>query len=441
MIVWDGFFCAGIRAHFSLSENCQFVASMWEWNYNECMSKSFHFVSSLTLLFCVLFFLAGGCSRAGGSVADAISAATLRKGPSARALLETIMPDAMADGVVKIAVLLNIRSGDISRQFIEGCVWEGRSMGFIVDAFVTGGDEARCRELAAGIAETDYDGLIFAFGEVDFSYDILKPVAEKGIKIVTFEAMPYRNARAIPGLIATFQDDYRLARLSLETLLSYGMAGRPSRVIHIGSDTGMPFLDRRAWEFGQFFNRGKIEQTALFRLASLENPQGMAWEMLSAALPHFPLGSVDAVWAPWDEFAIGSAEAIAAADRQDIKLFSVGISNDAIRQMLRHRDIWIATTAIDPKLAGTVNMRILAASLASEPLGDTFFFKPQLVRTADLNYAVTLANIATLVPDWGDAQGLFDHYQWMNDLKAAEGRYLQVAPLLMPMPVAHLAAP
>jgi len=340
------------------------------------------------------------------------------------------MPGAMADGMVKIAVLVNLEEGDNSRQFIEGCVAEGRSMGFTVDSFVSGADEKRCRELAAGIAQADYDGLIFSHGGIDFSYDILQPAAQKGMSIVTFEALPYRDGRSVNGLIATFQDDYRLARLSLETLLSStrGSDGRPARIIRVGCEPGITFLDRRMWEFDRLVNEGAIQEAALVRLGNLENPRSAAWEALAAVLLRFPPGSVDAVWVPWDEFAAGCAEALASAGRRDIMLFSIGISNDDMRLMQRHAQIWIANTAVDPKLAGTVNMRLLAARLAGETLSDTFSFDPQLIRTTDLNHAINMANIAALVPDWGDGRGLFDHYQWMDDVKAAEGKYFRIPP-------------
>jgi simple sugar transport system substrate-binding protein len=390
----------------------------------------------LAVLIPALLF--GGCAREGGEQADSVSGATARRGPPAPVLLERFMPEAMADGMVKIAVLVNLEEGDNSRQFIEGCVAEGRSMGFTVDSFVSGADEKRCRELAVGIAQADYDGLIFSHGDVGFSYDLLKPAAEKGMRIVTFEALPYRDGKSIKDLIATFQDDYRLARLSLETLLSYtqGGEGRPVRIIRVGCDPGITFLDRRAWEFERMADEGRIQQAALVRLGNLENPRSAAWEALAVALPRFPPGSVDAVWVPWDEFAVGCAEALASAGRQDIKLFSIGISNDDMRLMQRHADIWIANTAVDPKLAGTVNMRILAARLAGETLDATFSFEPQLVRTTDLNRAVNMANIAALVPDWGDGKGLFDHYQWMADVKAAEGKYFRIAPPGSPPPKA-----
>jgi simple sugar transport system substrate-binding protein len=380
------------------------------------------FFLTFLLIFTLLF---ESCQRTD------IEEAAARKGPSARVLLEQFMPSAMKDGLVKIAVLVNQKTGDNSRQFIEGCVSEGRSMGFTVDAFVSEADENRCREIAAGIARADYDGLIFSNGEVDFSYDILKPIADKGIQIVTFEALPYKDGKSIKGLITTFQDDYRLARLSLETLISLSGSGenRPLRVLRIGCDPGILFLDRRAWEFEKMVDEGKFTEAAFIKLDGLENPHGAAWAAIAAILPRFPRQSVDALWVPWDEFAEGCAEALARAGRQDIKLVSVGISNDAIRLMQRHASVWLASAAVDPKLAGMVNMRILSARLAGETLSDIFYFDPQLVKTTDLNNAVNIANLSVMVPDWGDGKWIFDDYQWMIDLKAAEGRNLRILPM------------
>jgi len=387
------------------------------------MRKSFLLAVLPVLLF-------GSCIRGEENRPDSVSGATVRKSQPTHLLLEQIMPEAMADGIVKIAVLVNLASGDNSRLFIEGCVSEGRSMGFTVDSFISGADEGRCREIAAGIAQADYDGLIFSNGGVDFSYDILKPIADKGTRIVTFEALPYRDGRYIKGLITTFQNDYHLARLSLEKLISYGFGegNRPPRVIRIGCEQGITFLDRRAWEFDRLADSGAITETALIKLAGLENPQSAAWEAFAAALPSFPQGSVDAVWVPWDEFAAGCAEALASAGRQDIKLISIGISNDNIRLMQRHSQVWLVNTAVDPRLTGTVNMRILAARLAGETLKDTFSFEPQLIMTEDLSYATNMSNISALVPGWGTGEGLFDHYSWMNELKAADAKHIRITP-------------
>jgi len=398
----------------------------------------------LAVIFPVL--LCGSCTREVKTQAGSVLAAAMRDGQETRVLREHYMPAAMVDGMIKIAVLVNLQAGDQSRQFLEGCVSEGRSMGFTVDTFVSGGERDRCREIAAGIARADYDGLIFAYGETgsddEFFRDILKPVAEKKLPIITFEIFPPQDYRPLDGLIATFQNDAGLARLSLDILLSSvrSAADRPVRVIRIGCDPGIPFLDRRVRVFDEYVRKGALAEAAYINVGGIENPEHTAWEGLAAVLPRFPPGSVEAIWSPYDKFAEGCVQALASTDRQDIKLISIGISNDDIRTMQRYSEIWLANVAVDPKLAGTVNMRILAAALAGETLPNTVSFTPQLLRAADLNYAVNIVNISVMVPAWGDSWGLFDHYPWMNDLKKAEEKYLRIPPATAPM-AASTASP
>ena len=380
-------------------------------------------ISALVILTVLVLLFSGSCTRGRG--ADAVSGATELEGPPSHPILKSIMPGAMADDVVKIAVLVNQKESDNSRMFIQGCVTEGRALGFTVDTFISGGDEKQCRKYAEGIARADYDGLVFAYGDEGFSYDILKPVADREISIVTFEALPYRDGKSIKGLITTFQNDYNLARLSLDTLISHSRI--PARVIRIASSQGTISLDRRDWEFDMFTLDGKIKEMAVIRLDNTDNPYSAAREGVTAILSRFPPGTVDALWVPWDEFSSGCADALSSAGRTDIKMVSIGISSEDINLMYRHSDFWFANAAVDLKLAGTVNMRIMAAKLAGETLEETFSFNPQLIQSSDLTPAVNISNISLIIPNWDSGQGLFDNYQWMKDLKAVEGRYLRIS--------------
>jgi len=340
------------------------------------------------------------------------------------------MPGAAPSGVVKIALLVNEVDGTNTWQFIEGAVAEGRSMGFVVDAFAMSADADRkgFARVAEGIAGADYAGLIFVNGEVGFSYDVLRPVADSGMRIVTFEALPFRDGRAIEGLVAAFQDDYSLARLSLETLVAHHSGGGPPRVLRLAARHGTTSLDRHDWEFDDFARQGRIVEAGRAVLRDLSSPRAAAWEATAALLESFPPGSADAFWAPWSELAIGAAEAIAAAGRGDLALFSTGVSNESLRLMHRHRGIWLASAAADHRLAGTVTMRMLAALLAGEEIESPFLFSPRLVMTRDLNRAVNVANLSMMLPGWDGDAGLFDGFQWMGELKAAEGRFLRLSP-------------
>jgi simple sugar transport system substrate-binding protein len=146
-------------------------------------------------------------------------------------------------------------------------------------------------------------------------------------------------------------------------------------------------------------------------------------------LPEPPPGSVDAIWAPYDEFAKGCIDALEEAGRTDIKLVSIDISNDDIKLMLEHSEVWTATVAVDPRLIGIVNMRLLAAKFAGETTPELYTFEVQAVETPVLNQRINMANIAAVVPDWGREQGIFDEYPWMTRLKTAVRSYIRLPAL------------
>jgi simple sugar transport system substrate-binding protein len=386
------------------------------------------------------FLLLSSC---GGKAVEAVTGATLRKGPTARVLLARYMPEAMTDGIVKIAVLRNMDEGDHGRLFLEGCVTEGRSLGFTVDTFSPTGGARRSQELARQICAADYDGLILYYGGA--VYEQIAPAVEKGLKAVAFDVPPFQEAGSgsgiPPGLTITSEDDEALARASLEDLLlrfadngqddePAGRA-RPARVIRIWPGPGFPSQERRKAVFDEYVRAGKIIEAAVTGPADTALARNSTGDALTALLSGFPEGSVDAVWAPHDEFARGCADALTALDREDIKLFSIGISNDDIHLMLDNPSIWLSTAGADPRLAGVVNMRLLAAKLAGESVPGTCAFDAPVINAASLNRAVSMSNLAFMVPGWGRDEGLFDAYPWMAELKTAESRYLRLAPVAL----------
>jgi simple sugar transport system substrate-binding protein len=337
----------------------------------------------------------------------------------------------MADGRVKVAILRNMDLGDHARQFLEGCVSEGRSLGFTVDTFISGGDNERCKTLAGGIAAADYDGLVFSHGPADMSYAILKPLADRGIKIVTFDALPFiagEEGRGIlPGITSTAQDDEKLARLSLDALLSGAAkdSGVPVRVIRVWWGPGVPPLDKRQKVYDEYVREGKITEAALVGPARFTFARSGTRDALRAILPGFPEGSVDAIWAPYDEFAKGCADALHEAARADIRLFSVDISSDDLRLMQDRAAYWLAAAAVNPRLIGVVNMRILAAKLAGEETPPVYTFDAQLIETRRLSGEVNMVNIGQVISGWGEESGHFDFYPWMGEIKEAAGNILK----------------
>jgi simple sugar transport system substrate-binding protein len=149
------------------------------------------------------------------------------------------------------------------------------------------------------------------------------------------------------------------------------------------------------------------------------DPLGGTLNALSALLPRFPEGTVDAIWGSYDELAKGCLQALIDAGRTDIKMMSIDISTEDINLMLANPDVWISTAAVDPKLIGIADMRLLAAKFAGEETPDEYNLDAQLVNTDMLNSDINMTNIATVVDGWGQEKGVFDSYEWMAELKAA----------------------
>ena len=385
------------------------------------MKKYFLYV----LIILIPAFFPVSCNK--NPVYDAVSSATKNKRAVIEPLLQKIMPEAMADGMVKVAIVRNLAPGDYGQQYMESCVAEGRAMGFIVDYFELSGDYEHCRNHILRIIASDYDGIIFCLGGEDLSHYDFLPGIGKRIKIVTFDNLPYRDddprKDILYGITATTQDDEGLAIISLNVLIDSispgsrpGIPQAPIRLISVIDQTGMPPMDSRHEVYDRYIREGRIIEVARIIPPDFAYIRSAIRETLIHILDDFPSGTVDAIWAPYDEYAKGCYDALKESGRREIKMTSIDISNDDIKLMLDLPDQWIASAATDPSLAGVVNMRLLAAKLAGENTPATYTFDAQLVKTSMLTHSITMANIALYIPGWLSPQGLFE-YPWIATLK------------------------
>ena len=352
---------------------------------------------------------------------DAVTSATNNKKAVLEPMLRQIMPQAMADGMVKIAIARNMTAGDYGRQYMESCIAEGRSMGFVVDTFDLIGDGEHTRERILQIAAADYDGIIFSLGGEGISYNTILPEIDRRIKIVTFDNLPYRDddprKDVLYDITATTQDDQGLAEISLNALIDYFAPDtKPIRLVSVITNPGIPPLDSRHEVYHRYIREGKIIEAARIVPPDYAYIRSAIREALIKTLADFPPGTIDAIWAPYDEFAKGCLDALTETGREELKLVSIDISNDNIKLMLDNAEQWIASAATDPSIAGVVNMRILAAKLAGERIPAAYTFSAQLIETSALNHSISMANIALNIPGWPSPHGLFE-YPWMTALK------------------------
>lgn len=316
----------------------------------------------------------------------------------------------------KVAVVRNLTSDDHTKQFFEGCVGEGKSFGYSVDTFISDGDDARMQTLVEQAIQKRYDGLIISHGKTDYSYDMLKPAIDAGIKVVTFDTMAIRDGKLLGGITSTAQDDIKLAVLSLGELEKLGKGGKPARIIKVWFGPGVPPLDRRNTIYTQMERDNKIVTLERIGPANMANTQGDVANSLAAVLPKYRKGAVDGIWGSWDELAKGALTALKDAERYDIPMVSIDISNQDINLMRELPDVWRATAAVDPKLIGIVNMRLLAKKFAGEPTPDEYNLEAKLIEAKDLQPGTNMNTLKDIVPGWGVSDAFNE--PWMDELRA-----------------------
>lgn len=311
----------------------------------------------------------------------------------------------------KIAVVRNLAAGDHTQQFLDGCVSEGEKFGFTVKTFVTDGNDAKLQETVAQVISQDYDGIIVSHGQLSYSYDMLMPAVEKGMKVVTFDTMPYKDgnkdSELLPGVTSTAQDDYALAELSLGAMIKEfeEKGGKfPVKVLKTFMGPGIPPLDRRNEIYTKLEEEGKIKTVQVVSPSDSANARGDMTTKTEAILPTIGEGDIDAIWGCYDELAKGVLQALNDAGRTDMPMYTIDISNDDIQLMLKNPTVWKSTAAVDPKLIGIVDMRLMAMKLAGMDTPDYFNLAANNVWTTQLTEGTTMLDLNKIVEGWGNAE-------------------------------------
>jgi len=356
-------------------------------------------------LILIAVFLLSACSPAASTAA-----------PAASTKIEGV-PEALTsnpDGI-KIAVIRNLPSDDHTKQFLDGARSEGESFGFTVDTFIADNDDAKFQELVAQAIQKGYDGLIISHGKKDYSYDMLKPAVDKGIKVVTFDTVIEKDGQTLPEITTTAQDDFKLAELSLTEIAALGVDGKPARVIKLWWGPGVPPLDRRETIYKQFEVEGKIQTLETIGPSNFQDVQGDIATKVGAILAKYPEGTVDVIWGSWDEMAKGAYKALQDSGRTDIKLISIDVSNQDMNLMREENSVWLSTAAVDPRLIGIVDMRLLAKKLAGEEVPANYDLEAKLILKTQLKADTNMTTLKDVIEGWGKSDAFNE--PWMDKLR------------------------
>lgn len=324
------------------------------------------------------------------------------------------VPERFAVGEeTKIRVIRKIGGDDHTAQYLAGVKEEGESLGFDVDVFTANGDTARYHDAISQAIDAGVDGLILSHGDDAATYEAVERAREAGIEVVAFDSIA--ELEEIEGVTLTSQDDEALATLALDQLVE-DFNGE-ANIIYLWVD-GFPPMVRRNNVYQEVLaaNPG-LNELERFGVAS-EDTSTQTQNAVAAMLNKYPEGEIDAIFATWDAFAIGAARALEEAGRDEITIYGIDVSNADLQVMQQENSTWSYTAAVDPKLIGAINLRILAKKLAGEETPQTYDLEASLISRESLvggSEPVNMVNLADVIEGWGTSDAFEE--EWMTILK------------------------
>ena len=138
---------------------------------------------------------------------------------------------------------------------------------------------------------------------------------------------------------------------------------------------------------------------------------------MAEVLKTHPKGTIDAVWATWDEFARGATNAIRKAGRTEIKLYGVDVSNEDLEMIQAPDSPWLATVGCSGVAVGRVQVRMLGYRIAGRPLPASYSLEPVLIAREMLpkGKQIGLEALPQFLPAFADTKDFTD--PWIVSIK------------------------
>ncbi len=319
---------------------------------------------------------------------------------------------------VNIKVIRKIGGDDHTAQFLAGAKQEGEALGFKVDTFSANNDTAKFLDALEQAANSDVDGVVISHGDDPATVVAVQKLRDKGIEVVTFDSIG--DLSAVEGVTLTSQDDEALAQFALDRLVED--TGGNGNIIYLWVDGFPPMVRRNVVYQDVLAKNPGLKELERFGVAN-ENTSVDTQNAVASYLNKYPKGEIDAIFATWDAFAIGAARALIEAGRTEIKIYGIDVSNADLQVMQEENSPWVATAAVDAKMIGSVNVRLLAKKLAGEATPDTYNLEAALIDQEALNKSAEPVNVVTLsevIPGWGTTDAFEE--DWIKALKEANSK-------------------
>ena len=312
----------------------------------------------------------------------------------------------------KLAYVFLGTTTDIFQMAFDGATRTAEALNMTVDIFTCSDDDVRFQETINTCANQNYDGIFISHGRQEYSYDLIKSVVEKGIKVATFDTQlvdSSGNKTEIEGVTQMFQNDQMMADQLLDYVCNVlypdkVAAGEKINILKIWRGPGISPFDRRQETYLKYEEAGLINTLEVIGPIDLQNVESSMQAVTATTLTKYPVGTIDAIWSAYDAYARGAYVALNDAGRTDVPLVTVDISNQDIQFMLQGingEKVWKACSAVHFATVGEQGIRLLIQKLAGDPTPSVYNLTPSLVVYDQLSAGSNVLNLGETVQGYG----------------------------------------
>ena len=313
----------------------------------------------------------------------------------------------------RIALIIQLNLGTFSAQYIDGVKEQVEKLGGTLQVFTADGDLAKMSSNLDAAVNQKFDGILIDHGTAEALQAGVDKALEQNIPVVTFD-----SGVVAPGVTALEQGDQKMAELTLSQLAKD--IGGKGNIVKIWV-AGFAPMERRQIAYQAFIDSNPdIKEIAAFGAAT-QNTALDTQAQMEAILKKYPKkGDITAVWAAWDEFAKGESRAIQLADREEIKVYGIDLSDEDLQIIQDPKSPWVASAAVDPKDIGRVQVRFLYQKLHGDTTPDKVVLEPIFVSRDQLpETQVSTSDLSEHVEGWGGSeQGYTDWLKQLEQLAA-----------------------
>lgn len=374
------------------------------------------FKSTWLALALVLVLVLAACGNKEENNAGSSASASETPSASASASAEPSESASSVDALKgkKIALVMRFNTGTFSAQYVDGVKKQVAKFGGEVTVLSSDNDLAKLAANLDSAVNQKFDGILIDHGDAAALTNGVNNAKAAGIPIVAFDS----GLQAFEGVTNLAQNDQQLAEFTLEKLAEE--AGGKGNIVKVWV-AGFPPMESRQISYKAFIEKyPDIKEIAAFGDAS--NPQLDTQNKLEAVLKQYPnKGDITAVWAAWDEFAKGAANAIKQAGRDEIKVYGIDLSDEDLKMIQDPTNPWVASAAVDPTSIGTVQVRYLYQKLNGDTTDAVVQLEPVFVHRDSLpkDKVITTAELSQYVDGWGSSE--LGNTDYLKELEASVG--------------------